>query len=122
MFHAEFYAAYRAIVDNGENNEHIDLRCDNMGVCLMLFQHTARRPPRYPHVSELLTTLLSWMESKNISMTVSWIPSKFNPADKPSRSALKKKQPPSTDINLMITTAELVCCSFNKMTGGVASS
>lgn len=88
MFHAESYAAYRAIVDNGQNNEHINLRCDHRGVCLMLNDRAARHPLRYPHVSALLTKLLSWMASKNISISVSWIPSESNPADEPSRSAL----------------------------------
>lgn len=87
MFHAESYAAYRAIVDNGENNEHIHLRCDNTSVCLMLNERATRNPRRYPRVSALLTQLLSWMNSKNISISVTWIPSECNPADGPSRSA-----------------------------------
>jgi hypothetical protein len=87
MFHAETYAAYRAIVDNGRNDDHIDLRCDNKGVCLMLNSRTAKHPMRYPHVSGLLTRLLSWMKSRRISLVVSWIPSECNLADGPSRSA-----------------------------------
>jgi hypothetical protein len=76
------------IMDNGQNNEHIDLHCDHRGVCLMLNDHAARHPLRYQRVSDLLTKLLAWMESKHISLSVQWIPSEYNPADAPSRSAL----------------------------------
>ncbi|OAQ25460.1 hypothetical protein K457DRAFT_23081 [Linnemannia elongata AG-77] len=48
MLHAEFYAAYRAIVDNGGNNEHVDLYCDNKGVCSMLNNRAAKHPLQYP--------------------------------------------------------------------------
>lgn len=106
-FHAEFYAACRAIVDNGQKNRHIDLCCDHRGVCLMLNNHAARHPSKYPHVSSLLTILLSWTESKHMSISVRWIPSESNPADEPSRSPLMDNQSLPADIN---SFAELVTC------------
>lgn len=88
MFYAEFYAAYRAIMDNGQEYMHIQLHCDHRGVCLMLNNRAAAHPWRYQHVNALLLELLSWLKSNNILLTVYWIPSNSNPADGPSRSAL----------------------------------
>lgn len=114
MFHAEFYAAYRAIVDNGGNNEHVDLYCDNKGVCSMLNNRAAKHPLQYPRVSALLTKLLSWMQSQNITVSVLWIPSESNLADKPSRSALMTKQLHSSDMYLVITIVKLVQCAVTE--------
>lgn len=92
-FETEFYAAYRAIMDNGTDDMRISLHCDHKGLCCILNSGALRRPQRYPHVNDFLTKLLSWMDSKNISLSVRWIPSESNPADGPSRSALMRQDP-----------------------------
>lgn len=89
MFSAEFYAAYRAIMDNIKyQNMIVHLYCDNTGVCAMLNNRSARRPHRYPAVNNHLVELVKWLERNKISLSVLWIPSKSNPADQPSRSGL----------------------------------
>lgn len=92
-FETEFCAAYRAIKDNGTDGMRISLYCDHKGLCWILNHRALRRPRRYPQISASLTELSSWMDSKNISLSVRWIPSEDNPADGPSRSALVQQDP-----------------------------
>lgn len=92
IFTAEFYAAYRAIMDNMKYQGMIvHLYCDNTGVCSMLNQRHALYPDRYPAVNNLLLELMRWLSANSISLSVIWNQSKLNPADKPSRSALKRQ-------------------------------
>lgn len=90
-FETESYAAFRAIKDNATTNTRLSLHCDHQGLCSILKEHVVRHPQRYPKVGILLTGLFSWLDSQKISLSVSWIQSKSNPADKLSRSKLKHK-------------------------------
>jgi hypothetical protein len=86
IFLAEFYAAYRAIKDNGERYMHISLHCDNMSLCMVLNSHGVRHPGRHPLLFLIfLDELFAWIHLNHIKLTVSWIPSECNPADGPSR-------------------------------------
>lgn len=82
IFLAEFYAAYREIIENGEKYIHINLHCDHQSLCSVLNSHGVRHPGRHPsHFHTLLKELLAWIRSNHIRLTVSWIPSSCNPAD-----------------------------------------
>ena len=92
MFAAEFYAAYRAILDNIKyKNMNVHLYCDNTSVCEMLNNRSARHPNKYPEVNSHLVELMKWLETNKVSLSVWWIRSKSNPADKPSRSELMQQ-------------------------------
>ena len=87
-YEAEFFAAFIAISDNSIPDTHIHLYCDHQGVCSMLKKRAARHPKKHPGVNQLLVSLLSLLKISRVTLSVSWISSKSNPADKLSRSAL----------------------------------
>ncbi|KAF9172807.1 hypothetical protein BGX21_008495 [Mortierella sp. AD011] len=85
-FESEYYSVHRAILENGMPNMQINLHCDHRGLCDTLKRRAMRHPVKHARLNVLFEALMSFMESNNIQLKVSWIPSKLNPADELSRS------------------------------------
>ncbi|KAF9361033.1 hypothetical protein BGX26_006355 [Mortierella sp. AD094] len=85
-FESEYYSVHRAILENGIPNMQINLHCDHRGLCKTLERRAMRHPVKHAHLNVLFKALMSFMESNNIQLKVSWIPSELNPADELSRS------------------------------------
>jgi len=81
-FESEFYSAYVGILENAAPGKSVHLHCDNQDVCSVLEKGKTRNAS----VKRMNRDLQSWLATNNISLTVSWVPSKQNPADRPSRS------------------------------------
>lgn len=82
-FASEFFTAMTAI-NNNLHIKHIRLWCDNLGVCYVLKKGTTN----HALVSTILPRFWKQLESREIKLSIFYIPSEINPADYWSRSTL----------------------------------
>lgn len=82
-YEAEFFAVMTAI-NNNLHHHHIRIFCDNLGVCYTLKKGTSN----HVMINSILPRFWNRVESRQVKISVVWIPSEQNPADYYSRSAL----------------------------------
>ncbi|KAF9206980.1 hypothetical protein BGZ49_001461 [Haplosporangium sp. Z 27] len=85
-FESEYYTVHRAIIENAKPGMEMNLFCDHQGLCSTLQSRTMRHPQRHAHLNQHFSRLMNFMQTNDVRLNVSWIPSEYNPADSLSRS------------------------------------